>query len=199
MKRLFNNRLFIFMLGVIISGSSVYAATLLASNVSYDNTNSGISANNVQGAIDVLYNKANNPTIPSNYKDLSTVTTATSSDILLGKTAYNNLGEILIGSTSVTDCIKGTVVINSNATTSSGQLFLNFVPSIVLWQLSNSEYELNKPNGTNTSPLQYSINLTNKSIEEYTNTNLLYTSNSVKLINYNSNDIGESWNYMACR
>ena len=51
-----------FILGIIISGTTVYAATILfASNqVSYDNTSSGMSATNVQDALDELYTKAQN-------------------------------------------------------------------------------------------------------------------------------------------
>ena len=49
-----------FILGVIISGTGVYAAILYASSdVSYDNTSSGMSATNVQDALDELYTKAN--------------------------------------------------------------------------------------------------------------------------------------------
>lgn len=49
-----------FILGIIISGVTVYAATIIASNqVGYDNTSSGMSATNVQDAIDELYTKAN--------------------------------------------------------------------------------------------------------------------------------------------
>ena len=49
-----------FILGIIISGTTVYAATILfaSSEVSYDNTSSGMSATNVQDALDELYTKA---------------------------------------------------------------------------------------------------------------------------------------------
>ena len=48
-----------FILGLIISGTSVYAAILFASSdVSYDNTSSGMSATNVQDALDELNTKA---------------------------------------------------------------------------------------------------------------------------------------------
>ena len=97
MKRINKRELFIFILGVIISGTSVYAATLLANSISYDNTSSGINANNVQDAIDSLYTKANNPTIPSNYKDVSLSTISSASDIVSGKTAFLNTGELVTG------------------------------------------------------------------------------------------------------
>ena len=51
-----------FILGVIVSGTTVYAATILfASNqVGYDNTSSGLTSTNVQDALDELYTKAQN-------------------------------------------------------------------------------------------------------------------------------------------
>lgn len=57
MKKILRNRLFIFILGVIITLSvNVIAATYFPSNqVTYDNKTSGLSATNVQGAIDELY------------------------------------------------------------------------------------------------------------------------------------------------
>lgn len=61
-------------IGATISGVTVYAATVIASsNVSYSNTTSGLSATNVQSAIDELYTKAstwinpNNMGTPTNY------------------------------------------------------------------------------------------------------------------------------------
>ena len=42
--------------GLIIFGGGVYAATIGATNVSYSNASSGMYSNTVQGAIDELYN-----------------------------------------------------------------------------------------------------------------------------------------------
>ena len=58
-KKIFKNRIFIFVLGVFIASSiSVLAATYFESSaVTYDNTESGLSSTNVQGAIDELYNE----------------------------------------------------------------------------------------------------------------------------------------------
>lgn len=44
--------------GGIIAGGGVYAATVSASNVSYNNSSTGIRSNNAQGAIDTLQSKA---------------------------------------------------------------------------------------------------------------------------------------------
>ena len=61
-KKIFKNRIFIFVLGVFIASSiSVLAATYFESSaVTYDNTESGLSSTNVQGAIDELYNECLN-------------------------------------------------------------------------------------------------------------------------------------------
>ena len=54
-----------FLLGIILSGSVVYASVFYGRDVSYDNTNSHLvdennqNVTNVQDAIDVLYDKAN--------------------------------------------------------------------------------------------------------------------------------------------
>lgn len=54
-----NNKVILaFILGILVSGITVYATTILSSSeVSYDNSNSGSSSNNVQGAIEELYEK----------------------------------------------------------------------------------------------------------------------------------------------
>lgn len=56
------------LIGMVLSITTVYAATILfASNqVSYDNTTSGLSSTNVQGAIDELYTRANTWINPNN-------------------------------------------------------------------------------------------------------------------------------------
>ena len=56
-KKILKNRILIFILGGIVFGTiGVSAATYFESNlVTYDNTESGLSSSNVQGAIDELY------------------------------------------------------------------------------------------------------------------------------------------------
>ena len=60
-KKIFKNRILIFGLGILISGSvSVLAVTYFPSDdVTYDNKTSGLKSTNVQGAIDELYNEVN--------------------------------------------------------------------------------------------------------------------------------------------
>ena len=71
---------------IITSGISVYAtSTYLASQVDYKNGNS------VADALDDLYNKT------KSYKNLNIETTASESDILSGKTAYNSNGNLITG------------------------------------------------------------------------------------------------------
>lgn len=50
-----------FVLGAILTGGTVYAATVLpSSQVGYDNSTSGLAATDVQGALDELYQKTRN-------------------------------------------------------------------------------------------------------------------------------------------
>ena len=58
-------------IGIIISGTTVYAASILSSSVVYDNSTSNGSSKTVQGALDELYDRVK-------YGD------ATSEDILKG-------------------------------------------------------------------------------------------------------------------
>ena len=59
LSRVLKNRIFIFILGGLILGSAgVLAATYFpSSDVTYDNSSSGLSSTDVQGAIDELYNE----------------------------------------------------------------------------------------------------------------------------------------------
>ncbi len=66
-----NTRLMVgIVIGATVSGSAVYAATILfnADQVGFDNTGSSLSSTNVQGALDELYTKANTWIDPSTIK-----------------------------------------------------------------------------------------------------------------------------------
>lgn len=71
-KQVIKNNIFGFILGVLITSTvAVSAATYYASkDVSYDNASSGMSSDNVQDAIDELYDLAN----PKNLSDVLSVT-----------------------------------------------------------------------------------------------------------------------------
>ncbi len=58
-----------FILGVILTGTTVYAATIISSiNVGYNNGNSKLVADNVQAAIDEVYDKSFNKTSITAYE-----------------------------------------------------------------------------------------------------------------------------------
>lgn len=64
-KEIFKNNLKIviaFILGIIISGTTVYAATIIynANQVGFNNSNTSLSSTDVQGALDELYTRASN-------------------------------------------------------------------------------------------------------------------------------------------
>ena len=89
-----------FIIGVIVSGASVYALTVASKDITYDNTNSGSDATTVQEAVDELYTKV------SSLKDLNIQTTATASDILSGKTAYDTEGNLITGTYTIPSTYK---------------------------------------------------------------------------------------------
>ncbi len=68
-KKIFNNKIFTFILGgIVFSSISVIAATYFPSgDVTYDNTASGLQSTNVQGAIDELYNSCSKTITSDNY------------------------------------------------------------------------------------------------------------------------------------
>jgi hypothetical protein len=68
LKLLNSNKKFILgiILGILLTSTTVYAVTALATSISYDNTSSGISATNVQDALDELYTRANTWINPNN-------------------------------------------------------------------------------------------------------------------------------------
>lgn len=118
-KNIFEKNIKIFIgiiIGIILSGTSAYAATILfASNqVSYDNTASGLTSTDVQEAIDELYEKALLCDVPK----LSTTMalSSTSGTIGVGESTTitvttNGDGEI---SCSPTDGLISTCSVNQN-------------------------------------------------------------------------------------
>ena len=59
-EKIKNNKRFLLgiLVGLLISGGSVYAASIISKDVSYDNSSSKLTSTNVQGAIDELYKTA---------------------------------------------------------------------------------------------------------------------------------------------
>jgi hypothetical protein len=57
------------LIGAVLSGTTVYAATILfnSNQVVYDNSSSGATSTNVQGALDELYTKANTRIYPNDF------------------------------------------------------------------------------------------------------------------------------------
>ena len=95
-KKLFKNRIFLCLFTALLAGSiTVKAATYFPSNdVIYDNSESGLSSTDVQGAIDELYNTCKNPPLPPGGEGiLESVKIVTSGDGLYKdeyETEYND-------------------------------------------------------------------------------------------------------------
>ena len=89
-----NSKLLIgIIIGMVLSGTTVYAATqIMASDVLYDNTNSGLTSTNVQAAVDELTTRANTWIDPS---------------ILNGKGYYINTARSIIATSGGILLIRG--------------------------------------------------------------------------------------------
>lgn len=143
-------------LGIVVTLSVVGVYALTASEIEYKNDKS------VEDAIDALYGSVKpeytgsttvTPSttaqtlstenkvltsditvsaIPSNYKDLTSASDFSASDLLSGKKAYNNLGELITGTASITGegtyWKKGTV---STVLSANGTITVGFRPSHV--------------------------------------------------------------------
>ena len=79
--------------------------------------------------------------IPSTYKNLSTVTDFTASDLIYGKTAYNSNGELITGSIIGGNCVYGTIT----CTDTAGDLIkiVDFNPSVLDLYWDNTSYATN--------------------------------------------------------
>ena len=106
-----------FIIGAILFGgiAGVTAYTIAASEIEYNGSS-------VESALNNLYDKA------TNYKKLDTQTSATANDIVSGKTAYDNLGNLISGTYS-DNCFSGSRVVTHDLTTSNGGILFDFVPS----------------------------------------------------------------------
>lgn len=125
MKRIFKNNIKILIgiiIGIIISGTIVYASGILASQINYNNTT-------VDQALNSLY------TTVTTYKNLTTETTAVNTDIAEGKTAYDNLGNLITGIAQVSggsNCVFDSFVCNTDCTNQTGYPIVEYVPDYIV-------------------------------------------------------------------
>ena len=85
MKKILKSRIFIFVFGfALATGIGAYAYTVSSSNVSYDNSTSGLEADNVKDALDDLYTLSTNPSI----KNFFTLSSSVVMGISAGRTSY---------------------------------------------------------------------------------------------------------------
>ena len=89
-QKLKNNTIFGFILGGIIFGSVVYAASYYAKDVMYDPTDESWEVNNVNNALNDLYD------MKTELDNLKSLGDATTNDIMSGKTALVQ-GELVTG------------------------------------------------------------------------------------------------------
>lgn len=121
MKKIIKSRIFLVIITAILcTGITVYAtSTYQASQVEYKD------GKKVDAALNELYTKA------TTYKNLSVSTTAKAEDIISGKTAYDNLGNLITGNISA-DCVSSSFATDSESVSSSGKKLANFKPSFFI-------------------------------------------------------------------
>ena len=141
MKKIIKKEFIIGIITGIVLASSVivFAVAINASQIDYKNNAK------VSDALDDLYTKINT------YKNLSQTTTATANDILNGKTAYDNSGNLITGNFS-NDSVCGSFIVDSNALGSSGLQIVSFEPKsfIIYWYNNN----VNTPQALQTLDMQ---------------------------------------------
>ena len=78
--------------------------------------------------------------ISNTYKNLNTQTTAQAGDILNGKTAYDNNGNLITGTHSSGSCISSSFICDSGCDGNAGQNIIDFRPSYFVLSGTQSEY-----------------------------------------------------------
>ena len=184
MKKIFKNPILTFIIGAILfSGiAGVTAYTIAASEIEYNGSS-------VESALNNLYDKA------TNYKKLDTQTSASTNDIVSGKTAYDNLGNLISGTYS-DNCVMGSGTVTSSFTTSTGGKLFDFVPSV---------YFINFPSINVITFYKYGINenkiLTMTPNSAYGDDSPYYTARDGKYyaINWTNTNVGVTYYYIACK
>ena len=228
MKKIFKSRVFLIIIcAIVFTSIGVIAAnTIEATNIAYKNTT-------VEEAIDDLYTKAKpdytgtttftpsnetqtvltqnkilrnditiNP-IPSSFKELTTPTTVEDIYLLAGKTAYDNNGNLVLG-TRVENCITGTFVCGSDCTGSAGQEILNYKSKTFIATSSDTRngityhgtmsYNLDE---SQTKAIYYDHSkdlIVELNIADYYNLN-----NKLIVKNFGNDWLNKKWYYMACK
>ena len=147
MKKIFKKKIkFIFglIVGTIISGTCVYAATILyaANAVRYDNTNvaiqkDGVNVTNVQEAIEALYEKANVSKLPTTMSLSSTSGTIGVGESTTITVTTNGDGAL---SCSTSDSIISSCSVEGTTVTITGAPNQNGTATITVNQASGPHY-----------------------------------------------------------
>ena len=120
------NILLVLITAIICITGTVIASNYLASEIVYNDTT-------VEGALDELYN------IHETYKNLTTATDFTASDLVNGKKAYNSNGELITG-TNTKNGVNDSISIPSNFSNTYYEYNCGFRPTFIYFSWSNSYY-----------------------------------------------------------
>ena len=172
-----------FILGIIISSGVVFAVTQInANDIRYDENNS------VKDKIDDLYTKT------TTWKNLTTATTVSQSNLLSGVTAYDNLGNLITGNIS-TNCVSGTWIPSNSVKTSNGDIIENVLePTVfVLRRITGSNHIIVYVQSKDGTTNYYQ----NGSIQNNFSSVFTISNNSLVAKNWNGRN-GETYVYIAC-
>ena len=209
--------------------TGVVAYQYQASQVSFTPKDKTWKVDNVKEAIDDLYTKAKpeytgstivTPTtssqtlstkdkiltknitinaIPDTYKNLTTTTTVSASNLLSGVKAYTSDGTLVTGNVS-TNCVSGSHTWTQNDT-NNGLVLMSEKPKyFAITVYGNGTHSLWFYDETISTTNFYSINLSNSSINSisFSSQTSFSIDNNLKL-KWSSGRIGQTLEYMACK
>ena len=169
---------------ICISGTAFAVTQMNASEIEYDSTHS------VKDKIDDLYTTA------TTFKNLTTTTTATSNDLLSGKTAYDNLGNLITGNIS-TDCVSGSFVVNNDAYSAGQLISSNITPNMFMIYWSNKRISYYDKNVSESKVIFYDV--TPDYQERDLSQNFTINDTNLYLKLGNTSFLGKTFKYMICR
>ena len=185
MKKVLKSRLFLVILTAIIciTGTAYAATQVLASDIKYNDTT-------VDKALDNLYTTA------EDYVKLENETTVSSTNLLNGITAYDNLGNLITGSVS-TECVGGVFNCVGNCNNDTGIKIVDFEPKFfVAFKTDRIIYFNTSKNSTFTY-----IGILNQNLADNALISRYFTFDNGLIIHNLNATAGwkDSFEYMACK
>ena len=135
--------IFAFVLGLIISGVTAYAISVVGSDISYDNSTSGLTSTNVQDAIDELYvlgASGSGLNIPSGYMLYSSNRTIAPVLQPISTVTVSNWGNIIVNLEGINTITLNNLDLDLLAYSTDGITFTKFTTSSKTIDVSGWKY-----------------------------------------------------------